>query len=196
MPQKTNKKPKKKTEILNVAEDLLQRRGFSAFSYQDIADALGMRKASLHYHFASKADLGVALAERQANRALKRLQVLDQAALTSWQRLDVFFKPYLYYIKSCERLASGAMLAAGYAALNETMQDRVAEYFLINRVWLTRLLTHGRNSGEFYFGADPAVKADAILSTLHGAALMAMAGRNADFVEPLVDDIKASLGAG
>jgi len=45
---------------VDLAEALIQSRGYSAFSYQDISDRLGIRKASIHYHFPSKTDLGVA----------------------------------------------------------------------------------------------------------------------------------------
>src|SRR6185369_16920377 len=58
-----NEKPLSTTaaQILDAAETLIQTRSYSAFSYQDIADELGIRKASIHYHFATKADLGVAV---------------------------------------------------------------------------------------------------------------------------------------
>jgi len=187
-------KPDKKLQILNIADDLLQRRGFNAFSYQDIADEMGMRKASLHYHFPSKGEMGVALAERHANRALQRLQAIDENATTSWQHLDAFLNPFIYYIKSCERMDSSGMLAAEYATLSDTMQDRVTEYFAINHIWLTRVLHQGRAAGEMYFGAEPATKADGIIAMLHGAVLVAITRHNADFIEPLIADIKASLG--
>ena len=51
-------------QILNAAEDLLQRRGYNAFSYHHIAIQLGVRNAAIHYHFPSKEDLGVALVKR------------------------------------------------------------------------------------------------------------------------------------
>ena len=51
--------------ILDVAERLVQTRGFNGFSYADIADALKVTKASLHYHFRGKADLGAARASLQ-----------------------------------------------------------------------------------------------------------------------------------
>ena len=43
--------------ILDVAEELVQTRGVNGMSYADISARLGITKASLHYHFASKADL-------------------------------------------------------------------------------------------------------------------------------------------
>jgi TetR/AcrR family transcriptional repressor of nem operon len=51
-----------------LAERLIQTRDYSAFSYQDIADRLGIRKASIHEHFPSKTDLGIAVVERYVAR--------------------------------------------------------------------------------------------------------------------------------
>ncbi len=56
------------TQILDVAERLVQNRGFNGFSYADVASELGISKPSLHYHFASKADLGEALMRRYGER--------------------------------------------------------------------------------------------------------------------------------
>ena len=55
-------------QILDRAEALIQTRGYSAFSYQDISEALGIRKASIHYHFPSKTDLGIAVVDRYVER--------------------------------------------------------------------------------------------------------------------------------
>ena len=70
----TEPKARSKTaeEILDVAEMLIQTRGYSASSYQDISQVLGIRKASIHYHFPSKTDLGVAVIERYAERFRSR----------------------------------------------------------------------------------------------------------------------------
>ena len=54
--------------ILDVAERLVQTRGFNRFSYADIANEVGVTKAALHYHFASKAELGDALITCYAGR--------------------------------------------------------------------------------------------------------------------------------
>lgn len=47
-------KPSTKEEILNVAMDLFSQKGFEATSMSMIADAVGVRKASLYSHFKSK----------------------------------------------------------------------------------------------------------------------------------------------
>ena len=55
-------------QILDVAEHLVQVRGFNAFSYADVAGELGLTNAALHYHFPSKSELGEALIDRYAIR--------------------------------------------------------------------------------------------------------------------------------
>ena len=66
------------TRILDVAERLVQLRGFNGFSYADIAAELNITRASLHYHYAGKAELGRALIERYAERFIRALDVIDQ----------------------------------------------------------------------------------------------------------------------
>lgn len=56
-----------RTKILDVAEDLIQRVGLNAMSYQHISDSVGIRKASIHHHFPKKENL--------VDELLKRCQV-------------------------------------------------------------------------------------------------------------------------
>ena len=46
------------TQILDVAERLVQVRGFNGFSYADVATELTINKAALHYHFPVKQNWG------------------------------------------------------------------------------------------------------------------------------------------
>ena len=65
------------TRILDVAERLVQRRGFNGFSYADVARELGLTKASLHYHFAGKTELGEALLGRYTETFADALVAID-----------------------------------------------------------------------------------------------------------------------
>src|SRR3954470_9665567 len=63
--------------ILDSAERLVQSRGFNGFSYADVAAELRVTKASLHYHFPGKAELGEALIARYAARFAEALEQID-----------------------------------------------------------------------------------------------------------------------
>lgn len=48
-------------EILDAASELFTRKGYATTSTHEIADAVGMRQASLYYHFPSKRDIFLTL---------------------------------------------------------------------------------------------------------------------------------------
>src|SRR6185436_10208892 len=88
-------------QILDLAETLIQTRSYSAFSYQDVSDALGLTKASIHYHFPSKAELGVAVIDRYVARFGAQLAALEQdEATSSMALLDFYVQPYLQFAKT------------------------------------------------------------------------------------------------
>ena len=63
----------KREEILDVAEAMIRNVGFNGFSTRDVASAVGIKSASVHYHFPTKADMGAAVTERYTDRFLDEL---------------------------------------------------------------------------------------------------------------------------
>src|SRR4029079_1922981 len=80
--------------ILDVAERLVQTRGFNGFSYADIAEVLDVTKASLHYHFPSKADLGRRLIERYEQTFLAGLKGIDATGAAPREELKSYARTY------------------------------------------------------------------------------------------------------
>lgn len=180
--------------ILDIAQNLLETRGYNAFSYQDIADELGIKKASLHYHFATKAALGAALAQRHAERALAYLGEVDQADLDPWARLDAFFTPFLKLADTCERMCAGGVIAAEFPTLDGATQSHMKSFFDTLHRWLTALLEDGRSAGAFVFSGPAKVKADVIIAALEGMILLARVRQDARFLKPMILDLKTTLG--
>src|SRR5580693_9184454 len=80
--------------ILDAAEALAQTRGFNGFSYAHIAEQLGITKASLHYHFRGKAELGEALIARYADRFASALEEISNSESDARDKLDAYAKLY------------------------------------------------------------------------------------------------------
>src|SRR5437868_14763576 len=76
--------------ILDIAQRLVQTRGFNNFSYADIAGELGITKASLHYHFPGKAELGHALVVRYGERFFEALARIDDDLPNARARLEAY----------------------------------------------------------------------------------------------------------
>ncbi len=93
-PSVRDAQPDTATRILDVAERLVQTSGFNGFSYADISAELGITKASLHHHFATKAELGRALIERYSEAFSAALKVVDQRGGDAAAKLERYVKLY------------------------------------------------------------------------------------------------------
>jgi len=160
------------TRILDVAERLVQTRGFNAFSYADVASELGVTKASLHYHFPGKAELGTALVTRYSERFGSALDEIDTTRTTPVAKLRAYADLYAGVLDA-RRMCLCGILAAEYSTLPKPMRTAVVAFFDENEAWLERVLEDGRSSGGLSFEGTPREHARLVLSGLEGAMLMA-----------------------
>jgi TetR/AcrR family transcriptional repressor of nem operon len=160
------------TRILDLAEELVQTRGFTGFSYADIASQLEVTSASLHYHFAGKADLGEALIRRYRTRFVTALAVVDAQPSTAPKKLAAYARIYADVLR-LKRMCLCGMLAAGYETLPEAMRREVVQFFDENEAWLVRVLEQGKKDGTVAFRGPASNVAQSIISGLEGALLIA-----------------------
>ena len=159
--------------ILDAAEQLVQVRGFNAFSYAHIAAELGITKASLHYHFSGKAELGQALIARYAQRfALALAEIDSNAAASAPAKLAAYAGLYADAVRG-QRMCMCGMLAAEYQTLPKQITDAVVAFFDDNEVWLARVLEEGRADDTLKFDGSSRDTARTIISGLEGAMLVA-----------------------
>src|SRR5882672_95059 len=124
-------------QILDLAEILNQTRGYSAFSYQDISDSLGMTKASIHYHFASKTDLGIAVVDRYVERfGAALVAIAEDQSQPSMAMLDFYIEPYLKYASTPDQVCLSGALEAEIRALPPKLRGGVDVFFKANQIWL------------------------------------------------------------
>src|SRR5215218_7768490 len=139
--------------ILDVAARLVQSRGFNGFSYADVASELGISKASLHYHFAGKAELGEALIRRYAGRFAEALVAIDRRGGGAPGKLDAYADLYADVLRE-KRMCLCGMLAADYETLPQPMRDAVIRFFDENEAWLAGVLERGDDEGSLRFGGS------------------------------------------
>jgi len=156
--------------ILDVAERLLQLRGFNGFSYADVAAELNVTKASLHYHFSGKAELGEALIKRYAGRFAEALAVIEEDTTDAHTKLEAYAALYAEVLRG-QRMCLCGMLAAEYQTLPPAMQAAVIQFFDENETWLERVLERGRAEGILGFGEPAREAARLVVSALQGAML-------------------------
>ena len=164
--------PDTAAQILDVAERLVQGRGFNGFSYADVASELKITKPALHYHFASKAELGEALITRYATRFAAALDDLDSSAIDAPAKLERYVSLYLEVLRD-KRMCLCGMLAAEYQTLPLPMRDAVVSFFDHNETWLEAVLEQGRCQGTLNFEGTARNEARVIVAGLEGAMLLA-----------------------
>jgi TetR/AcrR family transcriptional repressor of nem operon len=160
------------TRILDIAERLAQRRGFNGFSYADVAAELEITTASLHYHFAGKAELGRAMLARYAERFVDALVDIETRLSSAPERLLAYTELYTGVLRE-RRLCLCGMLAAEFQTLPKPMRDSVIHFFDENEHWLTRVLEEGQSAGELQYSGSPLEAARMIVCGLEGAMLIA-----------------------
>ena len=178
--------------VLDIAEVLVQTRGFNAFSYADIARAVGIRKASLHHHFATKAELGMALVARYRSSFLDALHAIEDEADAAPERLKRYTGLYGTVLRK-GRMCMCGMLAADVATLPKPMRASIADFFTENETWLAGVLADGRKRGQITFDGTPASMASFIVSSLEGAMLVARASGDTGPFDDVVLHLMAQI---
>jgi TetR/AcrR family transcriptional regulator, transcriptional repressor for nem operon len=160
------------TAVLDVAEQLAQTRGYNGFSYADVAAQLGVTKASLHYHFPSKAKLGTALIDRYQKSFGDALDAIDQKDPAPSEKLRLYVDLYDSVLRN-DRMCLCGMLAAEYATLPAPMQESLTSFFDANERWLTAVLQAGAQVGDFLLPESAKERARVLLGAFEGAMLVA-----------------------
>jgi len=181
--------------ILDIAEHLVQTRGFNAFSYADIAIALKVTKASLHYHFPTKAKLGERLVDRYQSTFLAALASIDRSSDNAALRLKAYMAIYSDVLED-ERMCLCGMLAADYVTLPEPVKDRVQYFFETNEIWLTTVLLQGQAQDQISFTGSADERARFIVSALEGAMLLARSHEDTNRFRMVATRLLADFGIG
>ncbi len=168
--------PQTEDKILDSAERLIQSRGYSAISYQDVSNEVGIRKASIHYYFPAKEDLVVALVKRYR---LKLQNIMDSSFENcpddAVALLNDYFAIYLSFENAPDRVCLCGSLAGEYPALPAKVQLEVDGFFAVHQAWLSRLITDGQAQGRFKNNLAPDLLAGWVLSSLQGALIVGRA---------------------
>lgn len=159
--------------LLNLAEAAIRRHGYGGFSYADIAREAGIRKASIHYHFPAKSDLGLAVLDSYADRHLTMLGDIHATSRLGGQALTRTIELYRDAMGAGDDLCLLVSLAADAGTLPQPMREMLASATNATTNCLEENLLAGRKDMSISVAGEPAIEATSILATLHGAQLLA-----------------------
>jgi TetR/AcrR family transcriptional repressor of nem operon len=186
----------KAAEILACARSLLSQRGYNGFSYADISDAVGISKASVHHHFASKAALVRSVLVDYRASAVVGLAALDQQFPDPLARLQ----HWVGWWHACLRertlpFCVCAMLATEMPAIPPEVSVEVRGHFDDLSAWLARALESGAATGQLRLESAPTVEALALMAAIHGAMVSARAYDDPDVFASVTGSVIRRLSA-
>lgn len=181
--------------ILDIAERLMQVRGYNGFSYADVAETLHLTKASLHYHFPSKAELGRRLMERYTQNFLAALAAIDGTTTSARQKLERYVSIYSDVLTN-NRMCLCGMLAAEYATLPKSVKAEVTRFFDANEAWLAAVMERGAQSEGLKLSSPPAEAAHLMIAALEGAMMLARSYGDAARFDRVGQRLLADIASG
>ena len=166
------------TQILDVAQQLIQTRGYNAFSYADIAAQVGIRTATIHYYFPTKADLGRDVVARYRANLIAGLAHMDQSEMSAAEKLKGYINMCRQIIDNGNRLCLCVMLMADFETIPDEVRREVEGFDADNVAWLTRVVAAGREAGMFRFAGPAEAEAQFLFAAIEGAELVARGSHN------------------
>ncbi|RRA49360.1 TetR/AcrR family transcriptional regulator [Acidipila sp. EB88] len=162
--------------ILQTARTLISDRGYSAFSYADISEAVQIRKASIHHHFPTKSGLVVAVLRAHRERFLAATQALTHQVEDPLARLQAYVRHWEGCIRDrSQPFCIAALLAAELPSLPEEVGAEVHKHFLALGEWIRQTLEEGVVKRSMKLKGSSEDEAQTFMATVHGAMLSARA---------------------
>lgn len=178
--------------LLSAAAELVRVRGYSGFSYADLSVRIGIRKASIHHHFPSKEDLGLALIDQYTGDFSTALERITATYSSPKEKLLAYANLYRESLQHgwgclCGMLASDIEVVPANVALG------VHRFMDLNLDWLTRVVADGQRAGRLGADLQPASIAFTLLSVCQGALLVARPTREIASFDRAVNQILTAL---
>ena len=146
------------TTLMDAAERRLRIGGFAAFSYRDLAAEVGIKSASVHYHFPTKENLVAAVLRRYTGHVAA---LIDEAHESEPDPVKVIAKMLASPVHSKDKLCPCIILGASIRDMAPEVQVEVRNFY---QMWLDKMVAHGLTLS----------KATTVMATLSGAQLMAL----------------------
>ncbi len=172
--------------ILDAARRTAQARGYGGLNFRDIAADVGIKAASIHYHFASKADLGAAVAKRYREDAAIALEAISDEMPDPLSCLQRYPDTFRAALQNDNRMCMGSFMAAEYSDLPDIVKNEVQAFADVNVAWIGRQLS----AAAIVPMENSEKRARAIFGAIAGAQLLARSRSDISFYDSAVAELR------
>jgi TetR/AcrR family transcriptional regulator, transcriptional repressor for nem operon len=167
-----------RTALLNAAEHAVRARGYDGFSYADLATAVGIRKASIHHHFPTKADLALVLIERYCTNFFATLEQITASNSTAGKQLAAYIAVCRAALSGGDELCLCVAFCTGRDHLTAAVLAKLDDYHVVSVRWLAAVFTTGKADGSITGIVNADDEAHGCLAQMEGAQLVARAAKD------------------
>jgi TetR/AcrR family transcriptional repressor of nem operon len=178
--------------ILAAARKTAQAHGYGGLSYRDLADAVGIKAASIYHHFASKADLGAAVAKRYWEDTAAELDAMLAETSDPVRCLRLYPGTFRRSLEDGNRLCLCSFMSAEYANLPEIVRREAQGFADVNIAWLGKVLV----MAGFVEPENGEARARAIFAAVSGAQLYARSRSDVAQFDNLIETYRLGPPAG
>ncbi|GAA6119155.1 TetR/AcrR family transcriptional regulator [Acidovorax sp. FG27] len=174
--------------ILAAAKQTAQLHGYAGLNFRDLATAVGIKSASIHYHFPTKADLGAAVARRYWEDSALSLEDLRTTSGNPQRSLYEYPNEFRRSLANGNRLCLCSFMAAEYDDLPDVVKTEVQAFADINIGWLQRTLVDAGAVAEH----EGEARARAVFAAVAGAQLVARSRADITLFDAMIDSYRAA----
>lgn len=129
-----------KERIMEAARLTVQDLGYAGLSFRELAKAVGIKSASIHYYFATKGDLGAAIVRRYTEFHAQALEALLSEGLDAQTCLRRYTDVFRDTLRNGNRMCLAGILAAERNDLPDEVRSEVVKWAEMNEDWIARVL--------------------------------------------------------
>ena len=175
--------------IMSAARDMAQARGYNGLSFRELAKEVGVKSASIHYHFPTKGDLGAELARRYAGDAALSLDVLLAASKDQKALMRAYTDIFRTTLSNGNRMCLYGIMAADYDELPVEVRAEVDRFTQVNVQWLIKMLSLRKSAA----GKDAVQRrALAVFAAVEGAQLVARGRGDLKVFDEIVESYRTA----
>lgn len=185
----------RREQILDAAQDIVQRGGYTGFGYRELSLAVGIRKASIHYHFPKKEDLVLALVQRYTANFVRSLEAIEARFRLPAEQLDAYFSLFEITLAQSnnEKCCLAGVMGAEIGALPEFVREEILDFCIKNQLWLVSLIERGIAQKTFNPALISKTVAQMIFSALEGAMMLSRLHNSSQYLLGVIEQLRSLI---
>jgi AcrR family transcriptional regulator len=192
----------RRAEIIRRATEVFERQGVNRTSFEDIAQAVGIKREAIYYYFKSRAELLLEVILPQSVALLNNIRLIQRTQLSSREKLHEAIRNHLDSFNPNYLEMSVALREDHFFGGDDRLTELRLTWQNYDRVW-SELIAEGQAAGEFRPDLDAKMLAYGILGMCNWVTRWYHPGKDvtiSDLIETyftmIADGITGGIGTG